>query len=375
MFISVVSVYSVFILVVYSSLLWVKKSPVKKVYRLLVLVFSLLAALNLLMLLLYYAHSHKMYFLLSWFLPLDQILIMLIGPSIYFFELQLFDVSRRITTRQVVLHALPALPALVYVVYFTTLPLPMRIGMLMNDADPKHWMDDALDGLFYIQLALYLLVCFLRASKQQKERYLLRANGYQTNMRWLYWLLGLALVGHLIQMALCMVPHGNDDQFCYGAIVIAVLVISVSLQSHIFNGLSLHHWVEIPVKSNRGPKLDENWINDYRQKLLYLLEHDKIYLHPNCSQDTVVIQTNIPKHHLSSVINSEFNKSFTELINEYRCKHARALLESEDTQKLTIEAIGMLSGFGSRVNFSNAFKKVYGISPSDHPAGLHRNDK
>ena len=244
MFISVVSVYSVFMLVVYSSLLWVQKSPFKKVYRLLVLVFSLLAALNLLMLLLYYAHSHNMYFLLSWFFPL-----------------------------------------------------------------------------------------------------------------------------------LCMVPHGNDDQFCYGTIVIAVLVIFVSLQSHIFNGLSLHHWVEIPVKSSRGPKLDEKRINDYRQKLLYLLEHDKIYLHPNCSQDTVVIQTNIPKHHLSSVINSEFNKSFTDLINEYRCKHAHALLESEYTQRLTIEAIGKLSGFGSRVNFSNAFKKVYGISPSDHPAGLHRNNK
>lgn len=375
MFISVVSVYSVFMLVVYSRLLWVQNSPIKKVYRLLVLVFLLLAALNLLMLLLYYAHSHKMYSLLSWFFPLDQILIMLIGPSIYFFVLQLFDSSRHITTRQVLLHALTTLPALVYVVYFIMQPLPVRIGMLMNDADPKHWMDDALDNLFYIQLALYLLVCFLRANKQRKEKYLLRANGYQTNIRWLHWLLGLALVGHLIQMALCMVPHGNDDQFCYGTIAIAVLVLFVSLQSLISNGLYLHHWVEVPVKSSHRLKLDEKRTNDYRQKLLDLLEYDKVYLQPNCSLDTVVIQTNIPKHHLSSVINSGFNKSFTDLINEYRCKHARALLESKDTQKLTIEAIGMLSGFGSRVNFSNAFKKVYGISPSDHPANLHRNKK
>jgi AraC-like DNA-binding protein len=42
------------------------------------------------------------------------------------------------------------------------------------------------------------------------------------------------------------------------------------------------------------------------------------------------------------------------------------LLSEGFKQKLTLEAIGLECGFGSRTNFYNAFKKVTGKTPSEY---------
>ena len=366
MFMTSISIFSEFILIVFSLLLWMKDSPIKRANRLLAITFSLLAVLNLLMLFLYYVHIHKMYFLLSWFVPLDQVLIMFIGPFLYFYMLLLFDGSRLVTIRQMFLHALPALPALVYAVYFITLPLPVRIGMLMNDSDPMSWMDNLLDHLFYIQSLAYLLSCFLKVNKQRESNYLIKANGYQTNIRWLHQLLALALVGQSTQMVLCIIQQGTDDQICSGIVVIFLLGTYILIQSLHFTGLSMHHSVEIPERARQGLKLDEELIDSYLQILSDKIVQDKMYLHTNCTMRTVSKQTNIPRHHLSCLINTQSNKNFSNYINEYRCKHAKTLLASKDSEKLTIEAIGKQSGFATRANFYKAFKKIYGKTPSNY---------
>jgi len=368
MFMTSISIFSEFILIVFSLLLWMKDSPIKKANRLLAITFSLLAVLNLLMLFLYYVHIHQMYFLLSWFVPLDQVLIMFIGPFLYFYMLLLFDGSRPVTIRQLFLHALPALPALVYAVYFITLPLPVRIGILMNDSDPMSWMDNLLDHLFYIQSLAYLLSCFLKVNKQRESNYLIKVNGYQTNIRWLHQMLALALLGHCIEMTLCIIQQDNDARICSGIVVISLLGTYMLIQSLYFTGLSMHHSVKIPRETTHTLKLKVEQIEDYLQRLCKALETDKLYLDHHCSQESVSAQTGIPKHHLSQLVNSIFKKNFSDYINEYRCRYARTLLENADNQRLTIDAIGALSGFSNRVNFNHAFKKVYGVSPSNYQA-------
>ena len=372
MFITGTSIFSEILLIVLALLLWVKESPVKKANRVLGWIFFLLAVLNLWMLFLYHAYDRQIDSLLSWYLPLDQVLVMFIGPLLYLYLLLLYDHSRTITAKQIFIHALPTLPALVYVGYFITLPLPERIAMVLDAYSPKQWMDSLLDYLFYLQLMPYLLICFLKVCKQRKSNYLLRTNGYQADIRWLYYALGLALAGLLSHLPLFIVKNSNETEIILGIVVIALLVGSVFLQSVFSTGLSMQNPVEIPKEPVRGVQLEEHQINDYLQRLDEVMNISKIYLNTNCKLKAVAIQTEIPQHHLSHLINKQFQKNFPDFINEHRCRHVYRLLECEEAGKMTIEAIGLESGFRSKSIFYSAFKKSYGKTPSEYRANLKK---
>ena len=361
------------LLVLFSVLLWSKKLPTQRADRFLGLAFLLMAILNFSMLFVYTVHIQHQYSLLTWYFPLEQVLIMFIGPSIYYYVQLLFDRSRPLLPRQMLLHALPALPALVYVVYFVMLPFQVRLGMLIDDADPRHWMDDALDSLFYFQSIPYLFICFGRVNKQRTSNYVLRANGFQTDVRWLHQFLVLSLVGLLIYVPLSFGLHATDYQIGWGATLIALLCICILLQSFFGMELCMHHSVVIPREPARRLKLDEKQIEEYLQIIHQAVVIDQLYLLPDCSVEMVSNKTNIPWHHISHVLNVHFDTSFTDFVNKQRCNHARTLLEAEESQNFTLETIGMMSGFGGRSNFNRVFKNDCGITPSKYLSRQNRN--
>jgi AraC-like DNA-binding protein len=102
------------------------------------------------------------------------------------------------------------------------------------------------------------------------------------------------------------------------------------------------------------------------QKLTELMETEQLYLSKKCKLEYVATNSGIPQHRISEAINNFSDKNFSDFINEYRCKHACRLLENNVSQLLTIEAIGEKCGFQNRVSFHKAFKKIYGISPSEY---------
>jgi AraC-like DNA-binding protein len=363
MFITSLAIPSGIILIVFSVLLRVKDSPFKRANRFLGLVFGLFALLSLWMLLLYYVHSRKTLILLKYYFPLEHVFILFIGPALYAYVLILFDPSRRISARRLVLHALPALPAVVYTIYFATLSLPMRVRMLTTEADPRRWLDLVFDSLFCVQCSSYFLVCFVKVNKYRKSNYMLKVKEFQANLRWLHIFLVLSLAGLILYMPLNILQERTVAQVGWGEVFIALSAIYLFIQSVIATGLSMQHSVKIPRQTGRALQLDENVFNDYLNTIIEIVEADKLYLKPECSLQLVSIHTGINQNYITHVINSRFNKNFSDFINEYRCQSARILLESSDYRHLTTEAIGEECGFGNRASFHLAFQKMYGTSP------------
>lgn len=65
---------------------------------------------------------------------------------------------------------------------------------------------------------------------------------------------------------------------------------------------------------------------------------------------------------LSQVINSRFNKSFRELINEYRIEEVkRQLLDNQ--QQASILSLALEAGFNSEASFYRVFKSSTGLTP------------
>lgn len=69
--------------------------------------------------------------------------------------------------------------------------------------------------------------------------------------------------------------------------------------------------------------------------------------------------------YVSWVINEHFNKTFTELLNDYRVKKACERLTTDAKYAhLTIAAIGQSVGYKSQTTFINQFRKCTGLTPS-----------
>lgn len=78
-------------------------------------------------------------------------------------------------------------------------------------------------------------------------------------------------------------------------------------------------------------------------------------------------QMNTNKTYLSEVIASSEYGSFYQLINTLRIDHACWMLSEDPTLKM--EQVALSSGFSSGSAFSQVFKRIKGVSPSEY---LHR---
>lgn len=119
---------------------------------------------------------------------------------------------------------------------------------------------------------------------------------------------------------------------------------------------------------NACSRLDENvsglsheTLNTIRQRLKRVMREDKIYRQSAVSLDYVAHCVGTNRTYLSTIINRQMGKSFTEYINFYRIEEAKELLLT--TNKKVIE-IGQEVGFNSTQSFYSAFKKQTGVSPS-----------
>jgi len=75
-----------------------------------------------------------------------------------------------------------------------------------------------------------------------------------------------------------------------------------------------------------------------------------------------ILNTN-PRY-LSQAINHHIKLSFTDFINNYRIDEAKKQLLDKKNASLTLEAIGLMSGFKSKSAFFRAFKKATNGTPN-----------
>lgn len=68
-------------------------------------------------------------------------------------------------------------------------------------------------------------------------------------------------------------------------------------------------------------------------------------------------------NYISTLLQKETGKTFSELVREYRLKRACVLLENSE---LPIEEIGILVGYPHSSNFYKTFKKEYSLSPHQY---------
>jgi PAS domain S-box-containing protein len=80
----------------------------------------------------------------------------------------------------------------------------------------------------------------------------------------------------------------------------------------------------------------------------------------------VAAHFDISSRRLGEILKKCSNQSFSEFVNAYRVQAVIDLMQNDENQQLTIEAISQMCGFNSKSVFNAAFKKETGKTPSQY---------
>ncbi len=99
------------------------------------------------------------------------------------------------------------------------------------------------------------------------------------------------------------------------------------------------------------------------RKIQSLLDREKIYQEPAYSRTDLAQECGASESVISRIINVHFQKSFPQLMNEYRIEDAKRLLLETNA---SVKVISGEVGFNSLPSFNRAFKETTDMSPTEY---------
>lgn len=108
---------------------------------------------------------------------------------------------------------------------------------------------------------------------------------------------------------------------------------------------------------------NSSYNNKHVQEFKRLINEEKLFLDYSLSLESIAKKMGLSSGHLSRIIKSELNASFTDYVNNLRVNEAKHYLKNPEFSNYTITAIGLEAGFNSKSTFHDVFKKLTGVTP------------
>jgi AraC-like DNA-binding protein len=255
-----------------------------------------------------------------------------IGPLLFLFTKSLFDSSYKLTWKDW-LHGVPSV-VLAILTFF-----------------PDWTFLNATYRIFTASVLIYAVatLIFLWTNREA-----FRAD----DMKWKWIMFIIAGISALWITFVCQLLF-------YQPLVYQLIVISAAV---VFYSLS---WYAIPrsrlfIAEPQKKVSDTHTYQELGMRIRALLHEDEIFVSPDLTVSTLALRLKVPAYMASRAINQYFNKSFSELVVEYRIRKAEQLLIADAQKSLTVEAVAFESGFNTLSAFYKAFKKINNVTPSQY---------
>ncbi len=132
--------------------------------------------------------------------------------------------------------------------------------------------------------------------------------------------------------------------------------------------VAITDYYDLPERVNQDKYaksgLRREQLHEYMRRLDVIMESQRAYLKPDLTLPVLAEEVGCSVNHLSQVINSGFEMSFFDYVNNYRIRHAKDLLLQIDGHNGAILNIAFTVGFNSNSAFYAAFKKHVGMAPA-----------
>lgn len=305
------------------------------------------------------------------FLPL--IMVMPLGPLIFFYNKSLLDPTFRIgpTERR---HFYPIVldwgSQLIGWVFVGGL----LVGVLQQEQGPA-WgyvmeeYDTYADIPRWLSVTIYLMLTRQFLLQQQHSN---STGSQQLNIRWLRQFVRVFLVFQaiwLIHLVPYIIPALRGpllDQFGWYPIYIpiAILIYWLGLKGYL-------HARNSPVNMMATGKasttvLPAETVEKAVRLLTAAMQVDKLYLDPELTVEKIGRHTQLSPKTVSFVLNQHLQKSFNTFVNEYRIEAVKGQLLNPALEHLTLTGIAFECGFNSQATFQRAFRQMTGVSPREY---------
>ncbi|WP_343667260.1 AraC family transcriptional regulator [Chitinophaga sp.] len=295
-------------------------------------------------------------FLLN-FVPL--VIIMPIGPLLYFYVRSVTDPDFRLTRRDrlhfwpVVVDVVPQLTALIFVVGVVT-------GLFVNNNRSWAIFIDTYNVYADIPRWLTITIYLFRS-----YRYLEGFNLHKDQLQWMKQFTGVFL-GFQAVWLLYLIPYTipqltdtvlNAVDWYPVYIPMVGMVYFLGIKGLLMPGRE--------VRATPAP-LEERLITTAVPLLLKAMEEDRVFLNPSLSLGLLSAHTGLPSKTISAVLNQHLNKSFNEFINNYRIAAFKEKVSDPSFEHLTIMGLALECGFNSLPTFQRAFKNMVGMTPKEY---------
>lgn len=238
----------------------------------------------------------------------------------------------------------------------------------------------------FTSLTVYSILAFILIRKHQKN--LKDLVSYTSNVMTLNWLKILSISLYLAFIILFILGGLNmiGDIIPFDPYFVVFGFISAFSFVYSYYGIRQPAIFDPEIESNNDEKtepekyiksgLKDDQAREYLEKLISVMESDRPFLNRDLSIQDLSVITDIPRHHITQVLNEVHGKNFFTFINEYRVEEVIARFKDPANNNFTILAIAFDSGFNSKTTFNSIFKFQTGMTPSEYrerffPDGPH----
>ncbi len=294
----------------------------------------------------------------------------LYGPIIYFYYKKIVF-NYKFKTLDFI-HLIPTVIIFVVVLpyYFLTVEDKLRVMLGVSSLSTKALYDYT----FILKLSSLIIYSFLIVRIYFKYS----RNNPKLSLIKLKWQKGLARLVSIYVVFYCVyglimvskvIPR-IEIIFHLQIVTMAIMVLYIGYKVYITPNLFSRGFFETSNFKYKKSGLTTSFSNDLKEKLVYLLEEEKIYRQNNISLEILSQKLDTNRHNASQVINEHFNLNFFELINKYRIAEAMDILQNDINNNLNIIDVAYEVGFNNKVTFNKSFKKIISLTPSQYIASL-----
>ena len=307
--------------------------------------------------------------------------IFLVAPSAFLYVRSILFSNKKIFKKYDGLHFLP------FMLYFG-LTIFVWIGNFANLHLVDYISEKVQNPFSMLSLTIWLLYAFCQTMmilnydlKKFKENHFNRVK----LLSWIrvYNLMILFLFSTLFVHYFLVNQVDNLDFSCY-ILISSVLVFTVGwlyFKPQVFYDINnepkldfdieVYDSLEIKTKEikNNLPLVKEltpDKKQEYLEKLEDIFCAKKLFLKKDFVIRDLSDETGISVHHLSNLINSEFNLHFQDYVNLKRIEYFKDKINDPEWKDLSLEGMAWGSGFKSRTTCFRAFIKHTGKSPSEY---------
>ncbi|PSL29013.1 helix-turn-helix domain-containing protein [Chitinophaga ginsengisoli] len=291
------------------------------------------------------------------------VIIMPVGPLLYFYVRSTMDASFRISRKQWI-HFLPVIidcgTQLSVIIYLTgavlgfSVPAPASWGRFIDDynvyADIPRWAS--------VTTYLWLSARYLAGVNTEKSPH------YQWMRQFVRLFLGFQIIW-FIYLVPYVIPSLTDRVLN----TVDWYPVYIPLVALIYC-LGIKGYMMIPEETPVAKKVvmppPVKLVEEAEPLLKKAMEQDRLYLDPELNLALLSRHTGLPQKTISLVLNQHLQKSFNEFVNGYRVEAFKQNIGQLQQDNMTILAMAFDAGFNSQATFQRAFRNHTGMSPREY---------